>query len=90
MNSGETPRELKRKKVNLAVDLFRTSALRWEILKSPAKLITRQFLVWLVLILNWQTRMIFWLKNRHFSRPNNDFSVYNYRIDWYCLGGSLF
>ena len=55
-----------------------------------AELIPRHFLAWLVLILNWQTRMIFCLKNRHFSRPNNDFSVYNYPIDWYCLGGSLF
>ena len=90
MNSGENAEEIKTKKVNLAVDLFRTSALRWEILKSPAELITRQFLLWLVLILNGQARIIFWLKNRHFPRPNNYFSVYNNRIDWYCLGGSLF
>jgi hypothetical protein len=78
------------KKVNLSVDLFRTPTMQWEILKSPAELITRQFLLWLVLILSWQVCMIFWLKNRHFSQPNNDFSVYNYPIDWYCLGGSLF
>lgn len=73
----------------LLVVLHRLSTMSSHVFLS-AELIARQFLVWLVLILNWQVCMIFWLKNHQFSQPNNVFSVYNYRIDWYCLGGSLF